>query len=81
MSIFLLLFIINNTILSFSVILACMKCKSNNREALTPLQVCKQWYFCSSDVISGHFLTSLLPVGNSPSRNARSAIIVIPIVH
>ena len=81
MSIFLLLFIIKNTILTFSVILACMNCSSNNREALTPLQVCKQWYFYSSDVISGHFVTSLLPVGNSPSKNARSAIIVISIVH
>ena len=57
-----------------------MKHLLNNREDKAS-QVCKQWYFRSSDVISGHFLTRLFPMGNnSSSKNARSACIVISVV-
>ena len=56
-----------------------MKHSLNNREDNTS-QGCKQRYFRSSDVMSGHFLMRLFPVGNSSSKNARSACIVISIV-
>ena len=62
--------------LIFHIILECIKHSLNNRED-NPSQVCKQWYFLSSDVISGNFLTRLFPVGNSSSKNARSANIVV----
>ena len=70
----------NNTILIFHIILECMKHLLRPNREDNPSQVCKQWYVCSSDVISGHFLTRLFPVGNSSSKNARSASIVISIL-
>ena len=78
-SISLSLFIKNNTILIFHFILDCMKHSLNSKED-NATQVCKQWYFRSIDVICGHFLTRLFPVGNSSSKNARSAFIVNSIV-
>ena len=69
----------NNSILILHVILECMKHSLNNRED-NPSQVCKQRYFRSRDVMSGHFLTRLFSVGNSSSKNVRSACIVISVV-
>ena len=51
-----------------------MKYSLNNREDNSS-EVCKQWYFRSSDVISGNFLTRLFPMDNSSSQNERSACI------
>ena len=49
-----------------------MKPSLNNREDKAS-HVCKQWYFRSSDVISGHFLTAYFPWAivhqKMPARN------------
>ena len=58
-----------NTIVKFRIILECMEHLNNNREALTLYKCVNNGTSAQdSDVISGHFLTSLLPVSNSSSK-------------
>ena len=71
MFISLLLLTKKNTFLTFSVIFGMYS--NNNREALTLRKCVNNGTSARVTSSAGIFLTSLLPMGNSSSKNARSA--------